>query len=205
MDRWKERQIDVKRCHKPGSWKGLRKLQMPQAQQGCRANRKLQIVSNVITASMSNIDLKIITRCNLVLLPQNQNKPRNCLWSADVNINASLHLVILFKSIMSKALERCQCLANFIKRCQNQAEYLPNTAAKLIKRCHRRQRQKDQKANSPSEASLACQEPPGLAPDRQGQLQATYKLAYAVQSQQVVSCHLHQENDQTVICQGLMT
>jgi hypothetical protein len=33
------------------------------------------------------------------LLPQNQNKPRNFLWSADVNINASLHLVILFKSI----------------------------------------------------------------------------------------------------------
>ncbi len=30
------------------------------------------------------------------------NKPRNFLWSADVNINASLHLVILFKS-MDKA------------------------------------------------------------------------------------------------------
>jgi hypothetical protein len=27
------------------------------------------------------------------------NKPRNCLWPADVNINASLHLVILFKSM----------------------------------------------------------------------------------------------------------
>jgi hypothetical protein len=27
------------------------------------------------------------------------NKPRNFLWSADVNINASLHLVILFKSM----------------------------------------------------------------------------------------------------------
>ncbi len=29
------------------------------------------------------------------------NKPRNFLWSADVNINASLHLVILFKSMTS--------------------------------------------------------------------------------------------------------
>jgi hypothetical protein len=27
------------------------------------------------------------------------NKPRNSLWSADVNIDASLHLVILFKSM----------------------------------------------------------------------------------------------------------
>ncbi len=27
-------------------------------------------------------------------------KPRNLLWSADVNINASLHLVILFKSML---------------------------------------------------------------------------------------------------------
>ena len=27
------------------------------------------------------------------------NKPRNFLWSADVNIDASLHLVILFKSM----------------------------------------------------------------------------------------------------------
>jgi hypothetical protein len=37
------------------------------------------------------------------LLPQNQNKPRNFLWSADVNINASLHLVNLFKSTGAKA------------------------------------------------------------------------------------------------------
>jgi len=29
------------------------------------------------------------------------NKPRNFLWSADVNIDASLHLVILFKSMHS--------------------------------------------------------------------------------------------------------
>jgi len=28
------------------------------------------------------------------------NKPINCLWSADVNINASFHLVILFKSMV---------------------------------------------------------------------------------------------------------
>ena len=27
------------------------------------------------------------------------NKPRNFLWSADVNIDASLHLVFLFKSM----------------------------------------------------------------------------------------------------------
>ncbi len=31
------------------------------------------------------------------------NKPRNFLWSADVNINASLHLVILFKSMVYDA------------------------------------------------------------------------------------------------------
>ncbi len=29
------------------------------------------------------------------------NKPRNFLWLADVNINASLHLVILFKSMFT--------------------------------------------------------------------------------------------------------
>ncbi len=37
------------------------------------------------------------------------NKPRNFLWSADVNINASLHLVILFKSMATanKMLSWC--------------------------------------------------------------------------------------------------
>ena len=34
-----------------------------------------------------------------ILAASEPNKPRNFLWSADVNINASLHLVILFKSM----------------------------------------------------------------------------------------------------------
>ena len=37
------------------------------------------------------------------------NKPRNCLWSADVNINASLHLVILFKSMCSRKVYSAYC------------------------------------------------------------------------------------------------
>jgi hypothetical protein len=32
-------------------------------------------------------------------LAASEPKQANCLWSADVNINASLHLVILFKSM----------------------------------------------------------------------------------------------------------
>ncbi len=35
-----------------------------------------------------------------VLAASEPNKPRNFLWSADVNINASLHLVIIFKSML---------------------------------------------------------------------------------------------------------
>ncbi len=53
------------------------------------------------------------------------NKPRNYLWSADVNINASLHLVILFKSMVkggkmwsflksSKDKEMCENLKRVI-------------------------------------------------------------------------------------------
>jgi hypothetical protein len=44
---------------------------------------------------------KIVSLEVYSLAASDPNKPRNFLWSADVNIDASLHLVILFKSMMS--------------------------------------------------------------------------------------------------------
>jgi hypothetical protein len=50
---------------------------------------------NILMTQPSNVpSLEIYS-----LAASEPNKPRNCLWSADVNINASLHLVILFKSM----------------------------------------------------------------------------------------------------------
>jgi hypothetical protein len=54
---------------------------------------------NILMTQPSNVpSLEVYS-----LAASEPNKPRNCLWSADVNINASLHLVILFKSMASGA------------------------------------------------------------------------------------------------------
>ncbi len=52
---------------------------------------------NILMAQPSNVaSLEVYS-----LVASKPNKPRNFLWSADVNINASLHLVILFKSMLA--------------------------------------------------------------------------------------------------------
>ncbi len=61
---------------------------------------------NILMTQPSNVpSLEVYS-----LAASEPNKPRNCLWSADVNINASLHLVILFKS-MPYCNFQLQCLA----------------------------------------------------------------------------------------------
>ncbi len=50
---------------------------------------------NILLTQPSNVaSLEVYS-----LAASEPNKTRNFLWSADVNINASLHLVILFKSM----------------------------------------------------------------------------------------------------------
>ncbi len=50
---------------------------------------------NILMTQPSNVaSLEVYS-----LAASEPNKTRNFLWSADVNINASLHLVILFKSM----------------------------------------------------------------------------------------------------------
>ena len=55
---------------------------------------------NILMTQPSNVaSLEVYS-----LAASEPNKPRNFLWSADVNINASLHLVILFKSMATASL-----------------------------------------------------------------------------------------------------
>jgi hypothetical protein len=66
---------------------------------------------NILMTQPSNVpSLEVYS-----LAASEPNKPRNFLWSADLNINASLHLVILFKSMLLAA-----------KMCTNSNEHSMN-------------------------------------------------------------------------------